>query len=575
MMQTAGDSPKTVFRGLGFWFWSIGLFSVFVNLLMLTGPIYMLQVYDRVLSSRSEATLVALTLLIALLFAIMAVLDHARSRLAARIGATVQSRLDTRVFRESLTRALGSGERGRPATGLKDLEAVQRLLGSPVLFAVFDMPWAPLFIAAIFFFHPWLGWLAIAGGTVLVAITLLNQWLARRPEAEAHAAAAAGDGYAEAVRQQAETVRALGMTGPALARWQRLRGRALAAQLSSSDRVGSFVTTSKSFRFFLQSAMLGLGAFLVIHGEMTAGAMIAASILLGRALAPIEQAIGGWPMVLRARVGWGSVKALLSAVPEAASPTALPRPRGCLAVTQITVFPPDQQKASLRLLSFKVDPGQALGVIGASAAGKSTLARVLTGIWKPAAGTVRLDRATLDQYDPETLGRYIGYLPQDVVLLDGTVAENIARLDENPDPAAVVAAATKAGAHEMILGLPQGYDTPVAAGGARLSGGQRQRIGLARALYGDPVLLVLDEPNSALDAAGSDALNLAIRGAKEDGRAVIIMAHRPAGIAECDMILVLEDGTVKALGPRDDVLKAQVRNYAQIAGRITPEGAAS
>jgi ATP-binding cassette, subfamily C, bacterial len=399
--------------------------------------------------------------------------------------------------------------------------------------------------------------------------------ITRRPEAEGHVAAASGDGYAEALRQQAETVRALGMTRPALARWQRLRSRALAAQLHSSDRVGSFATASKSFRFFLQSAMLGLGAYLVIHGQMTAGAMIAASILLGRALAPIEQAIGGWPMVLRARHGWSSVKALLAAAPETTLPTELPRPRGSLAVTQITVFPPEQQKASLRLLSFRVEPGQALGVIGASAAGKSTLARVLTGIWKPAAGTVCLDGATLDQYDHEALGRYIGYLPQEVVLFDGTVTDNIARLDENPDAAAVVAAAKKAGAHEMILGLPQGYDTPVAADGARLSGGQRQRIGLARALYGDPVILVLDEPNSALDAAGSDALNSAIRSAKEEGRAVIIMAHRPAGIAECDLILVLEDGAAKAFGPRDEVLKAQVRNYAQIAGRITPEGAAS
>jgi ATP-binding cassette, subfamily C, bacterial len=574
-MHQADVMPKSAFNGLGFWFWSIGLFSVFVNLLMLTGPLYMLQIYDRVLGSRSEATLLALTLLIALLYAIMGILDHSRSRLSARIGATVQTRLDTRVFRAGLGRALCSGERGRPATGLRDLEAVQRLLGSPVLFAVFDMPWAPFFIAAIFLFHPWLGWLAIAGGAVLVAITILNQALTRRPEAEAHAAAATGDGYAETIRQQAETVRALGMTGPALGRWQRLRGRALAAQLRSSDRVGVFSTASKSFRFFLQSAMLGLGAYLVIHGQLTAGAMIAASILLGRALAPIEQAIGGWPMVLRARQGWGSVKALLAAAPEAVAPTVLPRPRGHLAVNQITVFPPEQQKASLRALSLRVEPGQALGVIGVSAAGKSTLARVLTGIWKPAAGTVRLDGATLDQYDPETLGRYIGYLPQDVVLFDGTVSENIARLDENPDPAAVVAAARKAGAHEMILALPGGYDTPIAAGGARLSGGQRQRIGLARALFGDPVLLVLDEPDSALDSAGTDALNMAIRGAKQEGRSVVIMAHRPAGIAECDLILVLEDGAAKAFGPRDEILKAQVRNYAQIAGRISAEGSAS
>jgi ATP-binding cassette, subfamily C, bacterial len=571
-MLHAPSKPIAALKGLGFWFWSIALFSVFVNLLMLTGPLYMLQVYDRVLSSRSEATLVALTLLIAVLFGIMGLLDHARGRLAARIGATFQTRLDGAMFRAGLRKTLRADGRAHAGSGLRDVEAVQRLLGSPVLFAVFDMPWAPIFLAAIFLFHPWLGWLAIAGGLVLVAITLLNQWLSRRPEAEATAAAAAGDAYAETMRQQAEAVQALGMTGSALARWQRLRGRALAAQLGSSDRVGSFATASKTFRFFLQSAMLGLGAYLVIHGQLTAGAMIAASILLGRALAPIEQAIGGWPMVLRARAGWRSVRETLAENPETKAPTELPRPRGHLEVEQITVFPPGQQKARLRMLSFAVEPGQALGVIGASAAGKSTLARVLTGIWRPAAGSVRLDGAALDQYDPETLGRYVGYLPQDVVLFDGTVAENIARLDETPDPAAVVAAAKKAGAHDMILELPQGYDTLLSTGGAGLSGGQRQRIGLARAFYGDPVLLVLDEPNSALDAAGSDALNLAVRRAKKEGAAVVIMAHRPAGIAECDLILVLDDGAAKALGPRDEVLKAQVRNYAQIAGRITSQG---
>ena len=301
--------------------------------------------------------------------------------------------------------------------------------------------------------------------------------------------------------------------------------------------------------------------------------MIAGSILLGRALAPVEQAIGGWPLVLRARQGWANLKALLDGTPEQADPTALPRPRANLEVNQLTVFPPEQQKASLRMLDFRLEPGEALGVIGVSASGKSTLARVLTGIWRPASGAVRLDGAALEHYEPDVLGSYIGYLPQDVVLFDGTVAENIGRLQREPDAAAVVAAAKKAGAHEMILGLPQGYDTPVSAGGARLSGGQKQRIGLARAFYGDPVLLVLDEPNSNLDAAGQDALNLAIRQAKAEGKVVIIMAHRPAGIAECDLILIIDGGVAKAFGPRDEVLKAHVRNYAQVAGRIAPEGA--
>jgi ATP-binding cassette subfamily C protein len=291
----------------------------------------------------------------------------------------------------------------------------------------------------------------------------------------------------------------------------------------------------------------------------------------------VEQAIAGWPLVQRARLGWTNLKALLESTPEEAEPTALPRPRALLEVNQITVFPPEQQKATLRMLDFRVEPGQALGVIGMSASGKSTLARVLTGIWRPAGGSVRLDGAALDHYAPDVLGSYIGYLPQDVVLFDGTVAENIGRLLPKPDPEQIVAAAKKAGAHEMVLALPQGYDTQVSAGGGRLSGGQKQRIGLARAFYGDPVMLVLDEPNSNLDAAGQDALNLAIRQAKAEGKIVIIMAHRPAGIAECDHILIIDGGVAKALGPRDEVLKAHVRNYAQVAqvaGRITPEGQA-
>ena len=309
----------------------------------------------------------------------------------------------------------------------------------------------------------------------------------------------------------------------------------------------------------------------MIHGQLSPGAMIAGSILLGRALAPVEQAIGGWPMVIRARQGWKRLELLLGSTPGELEVTALPRPNARLEVNQITVFPPEQQKASLRMLSFNLAPGQALGVIGASASGKSTLARVLSGIWRPASGSVRLDGAALDQYEPDVLGSYIGYLPQDVVLFDGTVAENIARMQMQPNAEQVVAAARKAGAHEMILGLPQGYDTPVSTGGGRLSGGQKQRIGLARAFYGDPVFLVLDEPNSNLDAGGQDALNLAIRQAKAEGRIVIIMAHRPAGIAECDLILIMDNGTAKAFGLRDEVLKAHVRNYAQVAPRVHAE----
>lgn len=571
-MREELNSPGSAFKGMSWLFVSIAVFSFFVNLLQLIGPLYMLQVYDRVIPSRSEETLVALTVLIAALYAFMGILDYARARIASRMGAMAQERLDTRVFTAVMRRSLLASERSKPSSGMRDLESVQKLLSSPVLFAIFDMPWAPVYIFAIFAFHPYLGYLSVAGGAILVAVTILNQMTTRKPELEAIRAGLQGDSFAETIRQQGEMIQALGMRGTVTRRWRKMREAALRAQLSSGDKVSTFSTFSKTFRYFLQSAVLGLGAYLVINGMMSAGAMIAGSILLGRALAPIEQAIGGWPLVVRARQGWASLKTLLETTPEQPDRTTLPRPRAIFDCSQITVFPPEQQRASLRMLDFHVRPGQALGVIGASASGKSTLARVLTGIWRPASGAVRLDGAALEHYDPDVLGSYIGYLPQDVVLFDGTVAENIGRMQEHPDDEAVVKAAKQAGAHEMILGLPQGYDTQVSAGGSRLSGGQKQRIGLARAFYGDPVIMVLDEPNSNLDAAGQDALNAAIATAKSEGKAVVIMAHRPAGIAECDMILIIDGGAAKAFGPRDEVLKAHVRNYAQVAGRVAEGG---
>lgn len=553
-------------RGL---FLTVGIFSFFVNLLMLTGPLFMLQVYDRVLGSRSEATLVALVVLIAILYLIMGFLDYARGRILARVGAEFQSSMDRRVFEAVLKRSVVPMERMAPATGLRDLEAVQRLLSSPALFAVFDMPWVPIFIGAIFLFHPLLGYLAVAGGLILVSVTMFNQLLTRKPVNEANGMSAAADQFAESVREEGEMIQGLGMRGSVLTRWRASRDKALAAQIASSDLTGTFATGSKTFRLFLQSAMLGLGAYLVLQGEMTPGAMIAGSILLGRALSPIEQAIGQWPLVIRARQGWGSLSELLAKTPVDADRTELPAPRAILEGQQITVVPPGEQVATLRMVSFRVEPGQAMGVIGPSGAGKSTLARAILGIWRPASGKVRLDGASLDNYDPDALGRYIGYLPQDVALFNGTIAENIARLSTSPDPALVVEAAKKAGAHDMILKMPDGYDTQITAGTGRLSGGQKQRIGLARAMYGNPVLLVLDEPNSNLDSIGSEALNQAIRQMKSENKSVIIMAHRPAAIAECDLILYVEGGMRKAFGPRDEVLREQLKNYNQVAGAIT------
>lgn len=540
-------------------FLAIGVFSFFVNLLMLTGPLFMLQIYDRVLGSRSEETLVSLLILVIGLYVLMGVLDYVRGRIATRIGAIFQSRLDTPLFRATLNHP--------NLTVVSDLESVQRFMSSPALFALIDLPWTLFFILIIFVFHQWLGWLALVGGILLVGLALLNQLVSARPNQISTGKSAASDRLAADYQAQGDVIRGLGMENSAAMRWQMVRTAALQAQVRSSDVAGGFSTLSKTFRLFLQSAILALGAYLVLHDKMTAGAMIAGSILMGRALVPIEQTIAYWSVTARARQGWKNLNAYTKALPNMLARTDLPNPVAKLEVQQVSFVPMGSDIPTVRGISFDLMPGQALGIIGPSAAGKSSLARLLTGIWRPDAGKIRLDGATLDQYG-SSLGQHIGYLPQDVTLFDATIAENIARLAVDPDSAAVVAAAKQAGAHEMILKMPDGYDTLLSSEMMRLSGGQRQRIGLARALYGDPVLLVLDEPNANLDAQGAKALNAAIRQFKANGKSVIIMAHRPSGIAECETLLVIQDGVRKAFGPRDEILDAQVTNHVHIASTI-------
>ncbi|NCO22472.1 MAG: type I secretion system permease/ATPase [Rhodobacterales bacterium] len=547
-------------------FWIVALFSLFVNMLMLTGPIFMLQVYDRVLGSRSVETLLGLFILMSFLFLIMGILDHTRARILARIGARFQARLDRRVFAAMVRKAAVAPEKEANATNnLRDLEAVQRGLASPVVTALFDMPWTPVFLIAIAIFHPWLGMLAIAGGLLLVGVAVTNQMTTVGPVTRANQATLRAERMAEQIRVEAELVRSLGMQGATFSRWQTLRDGSLRENVAAADLGGGFSVTSRTFRLFLQSAMLGLGAYLVLQQQLTPGAMIAASILLGRALAPVDMALGQWQVVQRAREGWTRLSELLSLVGEEPPRTALPRPKAHLSVQQVTIIPPGEQQASVRMVSFDVQPGEAVGIIGPSASGKSTLARALVGVWRPSGGKIRLDGASLDQYEPDVLGQYIGYLPQRVQLFDGTIAQNIARLKPDARDEDIVTAAKKAAAHDMILKMPDGYDTVVNPTGGRLSGGQMQRIGLARAMYGDPVLLVLDEPNSNLDNEGSEALNVAIRAMKDAGGAVLIMAHRPAAIKECDKLLVLEGGMRRAFGPRDEVLRDMVSNHKQIA----------
>ena len=540
------------------------LFSVFVNLLMLTGPLFMLQVYDRVLGSRSEETLVALLILVVALYGLMWLLDFARTRLLARMGARFQSDLDERVFRAVMTANPAKQRTTHHLTATRDLEAVQGFLSSPALIAIMDTPFAPLFIGAIFIFHPMLGWFAVAGGGVLILLTIANQLLTKQKVKDAQIVSERANRFADNARRATELIRSQGMLRPVSQRWMQRRIEALEANMNAVDWTGSFSTFTKAFRLALQSLILALGAYLVLQGQLTAGAMIAGSILLGRALAPIEQLLGRWSQVERARQGWTSLSEFLGVMQPPQMRTKLPAPNGHVEAKGVTVTVAPGQPPILYNVSFELQPGEALGVIGRSGSGKTTIAKSLLALIEPNVGEVRLGGALLSHYENEDLGGYVGYLPQEAQLINGTIAENIARMSMSPDGKAVVEAAKKAKAHELILGLPDGYDTVIEDNNLGLSGGQRQRIALARALYGDPVLLVLDEPNSALDMEGTEALNAAVRTMKSEGRTVVIMTHRPMAISECDKLMVVDKGRVTAFGPRDEVLKSMMKNSEDI-----------
>lgn len=521
----------------------------------------MLQVYDRVLGSRSEETLVALLVLVIGLYGLMWLLDFARTRLLARYGAQFQMELDDRVFEAQIGQ---TPKTPGAQSASRDLEAVQGFYASPALPALMDAPFTPLFIGVIFIFHPWLGWFAVAGGLLLISITALNQWLTTKRVAQAQQTVETAHRFAENARRASELVRSQGMMKPVTARFMNQRVAALQENMRAVDWTGAFSTFTKAFRLSLQSLVLALGAWLVLRGEITAGAMIAASILLGRALAPIEQLIGRWPQIARARQARASLTEFLGSMPERPARTKLPRPEGKLDIKGVTVTTVPGSPPVLYNVSFSLQPGEALGVIGRSGSGKTTIAKTILGLVQPNIGEVRLGGALISHYSSEDVGTHIGYLPQEPMLITGTIAENIARMALAPDSAMIVAAAKKAKAHELILSLPDGYETRIEDNQIGLSGGQRQRIALARALYGDPVLLVLDEPNSALDQEGSDALNAAIRTMKTEGRSVVIMTHRPVAISECDQLLVVEAGMVKAHGPRDEIIKSMMKNASDI-----------
>ncbi len=542
----------------------VALFTGVVNILMLTGPLFMLQVYDRVLASHSTATLLALFLIVTFLFGMMAFLDHVRGRILARIGAGFQSSLDRRVFGTVLRQAEVPKLRERPSGALRDLAAIQSLLASPGIGAAFDLPWAPLYVALMFMFNRWLGWFAVAGMALVLVLALLNQRRTRLPQASATRLASEAEAHTEAIRKSIETVRGLGMVAALSARWEAGREAALASAIAASDAGGGLSALTKAVRMLLQSAVLALGAWLVLEGQLTGGAIIAASTLLGRALAPVEQLVGHWSQYQRAFAGWRELSKLLAAVPVETPRMDLPRPQAQLQVQELAVVPPGEQSANLRGNSFSARAGDAIAVIGPSASGKSTLARALAGVWPAARGEIRLSGADLPQYGRDRLGTYLGYLPQDVVLFSGTVAENVSRFDPAATPQQIVHAARQAAAHELILSLPQGYDTVLTEGGGRISGGQRQRIGLARAFYGEPAVLILDEPNSSLDDPGVQALNQAIAAARAEGKIVLVMSHRPSALAECNLVMILDGGQMRGFGPRDEVLSRFIKNVPAV-----------
>lgn len=566
----ASELRRLLIQDFPFIIW-ISVFTAITNILMMTGPLFMMQVYDRVLGSRSQETLVTLFSIVTVLFILMGLLDSIRTKVMQRIGARFQQRAERRVFEAALADSNSTGNEQDARIAMRDLDILQRMLGSPVLIAALDLPWSPLFLFAIYLFHPVLAAVAAIGGAVLIASVILNQLVTSKAAERANSSIRGAENMSDMFLRSGDLVGSLGMRDVSFARWQAARAKATAATLESTDRNTSFLSFSKTFRLFLQSAMLAAGAWLVLRQELSPGAMIAASILMGRALSPVEQVIGQWAMVQRAIEAWARISSLMVRRPATTRKLSLPRPEAHLRVRNLSVVPPGQRIPTLKNVSFDLKPGTALGIIGPSGAGKSTLARTIMGVWPSTSGTIQLGSARLNQYDPDSLGQLIGYLPQQVTLFSGTIAENIARFDPEATPEKIVSAARAAAAHEMITNLPDGYNTVVDSEGGHLSGGQVQRVGLARALYTDPVLLVLDEPNSNLDNDGSRALNKAVQQLKTKGGAVIIMAHRPSAIAECEQLVFVENGVVRAAGPRDAVLAAVTRNAKKLleTGEVT------
>ena len=535
-------------------FWTIGAFSAITNLLMLVPSLYMLQVYDRVLASGNVLTLTMLTILMLGAYMLMTSLELIRSFVLVRVGAKFDMMLNKRVYTAAFEQNLKQAG-GNAGQALSDLTNLRQFLTGNALFAFFDAPWFPIYLIVIFFFEPSLGFFALGGTVILVVLAYINEKVTHKPLSEANSMAISAGNLATNNLRNAEVIESMGMLPNLISRWFKLHSKFLHLQADASKKAGTVGAATKFVQVSLQSLVLGFGALLVIEGKISAGMMIAASILVGRALQPVQQVIGVWKTVDGTRSAYGRLVRLLDANPARPAGMPLPKPQGALSVEGASAAPPGVKTPVVRNVSFAISPGDVLGVIGPSGSGKSTLARLLVGVWPTMVGKVRLDGADIYQWNKAELGPSIGYLPQDIELFSGTVSENIARFGEI-DSEKVVMAAKRAGVHDMILHLPEGYDSMLGDGGAGLSGGQKQRLGLARAMYGDPSVIVLDEPNSNLDDAGEQALVNAVKDLRQRGKTIILITHRTSAIAATTKLLLMREGSVHMFGPTDKVLAA-------------------
>lgn len=557
-------------------FISVGIFSMFVNALMLVPTFYMLQVYGRVMTSGSVTTLVMLTLIMTALMLTMGALELVRSRIMVRVSSKLDVLLSRDLYRASFKRALDSGGMDASAQSLNDLTGLRQFMTGTGLFAFFDAPWLPIYIAVMFMFHPWFGWMAVICAIILTIFAVLNERLTGKTLAAANKENIAASLYTSKNLRNAEVIESMGMLDTLINRWAQRQKNVLVLQSVASDKGGVMTNVSKTFRMLVQSLILGLGAFLAIEHELNPGLVIAGSVLLGRALAPLDQIIGSWKGFINARAQYARLNEVLAKQESEPERMPLPAPLGNVLVENLIISAPGSKTPIIKGLSFSVPAGQVVGIIGPSASGKSTLARALMGIWQPQHGVVRLDGADIATWDKTQLGPHVGYLPQDIELFEGSISENIARFSQ-VDPDEVIKAARTAGVHEMILLLPDGYDTVIGSDGVNLSGGQRQRIGLARALYRSPRLIILDEPNSNLDETGEQALARAIGQMKQSGSTIFVITHRTSILSQLDRLMVMNGGSLSMYGPRDQVMaelnkqhQAAQQQAAQVAADATP-----